>query len=116
MEVLSVLQCSLLFRSLLDSELHSKVREEVQLGPAELIFLLEDMWHKLEFSLTAAPAKRAPFFKPKSPKDIAACCVQLLPTFCTHLENCHNHFQIHTQDTHTASCFFGARHTFSSLL
>ncbi|CAB1353816.1 unnamed protein product, partial [Coregonus sp. 'balchen'] len=106
MEVLSVLQCGLLSRSLLDSELHSKVREEVQLGPAELVFLLEDMWRKLEFSLTAAPAKRAPFFKgktdksvgfshlqQKSPKDIAACCVQLLPTLCTHLENCHNHFQ-----------------------
>uniref|UniRef100_A0A8C7V2H1 FA complementation group D2 n=1 Tax=Oncorhynchus mykiss TaxID=8022 RepID=A0A8C7V2H1_ONCMY len=106
MEVLSVLQCGLLSRSLLDSELHSKVREEVQLGPAELVFLLEDMWRKLEFSLTAAPAKRVPFFKgktdksvgfshlqQKSPKDIAACCVQLLPTLCTHLENCHNHFQ-----------------------
>uniref|UniRef100_A0A8C7V8H1 FA complementation group D2 n=1 Tax=Oncorhynchus mykiss TaxID=8022 RepID=A0A8C7V8H1_ONCMY len=103
MEVLSVLQCGLLSRSLLDSELHSK---EVQLGPAELVFLLEDMWRKLEFSLTAAPAKRVPFFKgktdksvgfshlqQKSPKDIAACCVQLLPTLCTHLENCHNHFQ-----------------------
>uniref|UniRef100_A0A674C0R1 FA complementation group D2 n=1 Tax=Salmo trutta TaxID=8032 RepID=A0A674C0R1_SALTR len=108
MEVLSVLQCGLLSRSLLDSELHSKVREEVQLGPAELVFLLEDMWRKLEFSLTAAPAKRVPFFKgktdksvgfshlqQKSPKDIAACCVQLLPTLCTHLENCHNHFQVY---------------------
>lgn len=40
-----------------------QVREEVQLGPAELVFLLEDMWRKLEFSLTAAPAKRVPFFK-----------------------------------------------------
>lgn len=40
-----------------------EVREEVLLGPAELVFLLEDMLRKLEFSLTAAPAKRAPFFK-----------------------------------------------------
>ncbi|XP_034539766.1 Fanconi anemia group D2 protein [Notolabrus celidotus] len=106
MEVLSVLQCGLLSRSVLDSELQSKVREEVLLGPAELLFLLEDMLRKLEFSLTAAPAKRAPFLKGKtdksvgfshlqqmSSKDISSCCVQLLPTLCSHLENCHNHFQ-----------------------
>ncbi|XP_076603581.1 Fanconi anemia group D2 protein [Chaetodon auriga] len=106
MEVLSVLQCGMLSRTLLDSELHTKVREEVLLGPAELVFLLEDMLRKLEFSLTAAPAKRAPFLKARtdksvgfshlqqrSSKDIASCCVQLLPALCSHLENCHNHFQ-----------------------
>uniref|UniRef100_A0A3Q3XCR8 Uncharacterized protein n=1 Tax=Mola mola TaxID=94237 RepID=A0A3Q3XCR8_MOLML len=106
MEVLSVLQCGLLSRTLLDSELHTKVREEVLLGPAELVFLLEDMLRKLEFCLTAGPAKKAPFLKgrtdksvgfshlqQRSPKDIASCCVQLLPALCSHLENCHNHFQ-----------------------
>lgn len=40
-----------------------QVKEEVQLGPAELVFLLEDMWRKLDFSLAAAPAKKAPFLK-----------------------------------------------------
>uniref|UniRef100_A0AAY5EW06 FA complementation group D2 n=1 Tax=Electrophorus electricus TaxID=8005 RepID=A0AAY5EW06_ELEEL len=106
MEALGVLQCGLLSRSVLDTELHSKVREEVQLGPAELLFLLEDMWHKLKFSLASTPAKKAPFLKvkadravgfsrlqQKSSKDVATFCVQLLPTLCTHLENCHNHFQ-----------------------
>uniref|UniRef100_A0A3Q0T545 FA complementation group D2 n=1 Tax=Amphilophus citrinellus TaxID=61819 RepID=A0A3Q0T545_AMPCI len=106
-EVLSVLQCGLLSRSLLDSELHTKVREEVLLGPAELVFLLEDMHRKLEFSLTASPAKRAPFLKgrtdksvgfshlqQRSSKDIASYCVQLMPALCSHLENCHNHFQL----------------------
>nr|XP_046239793.1 Fanconi anemia group D2 protein isoform X2 [Scatophagus argus] len=106
MEVLSVLQCGLLSCSLLDSELHTEVREEVLLGPAELVFLLEDMLRKLEFSLTATPAKRAPFLKvrtdksvgfshlqQRSSKDIASFCVQLLPALCTHMENCHNHFQ-----------------------
>ncbi|XP_071351317.1 Fanconi anemia group D2 protein isoform X2 [Trachinotus anak] len=106
MEVLSVLQCGLLSRSLLDSELHTKVREEVLLGPAELVFLLEDMLRKVEFSLTAAPAKRAPFLKgrtdksvgfshlqQRSSKDIASFCVQLLPALCSHLEDCHNNFQ-----------------------
>ncbi|XP_072540677.1 Fanconi anemia group D2 protein [Salminus brasiliensis] len=105
-EVLNVLQCGLLSRSILDTELHSKVREEVQLSSPELVFLLEDMRRKLDFSLTAAPAKKAPFLKgkadkkvgfshlqQKSSKDVATCCVQLLPTLCTHLENCHNHFQ-----------------------
>uniref|UniRef100_A0A671Q924 FA complementation group D2 n=1 Tax=Sinocyclocheilus anshuiensis TaxID=1608454 RepID=A0A671Q924_9TELE len=101
-EALSVLQCGLLSRTLLDTELHSK--EEVQLGPAELLFLLEDMWRKLDFSLASAPAKKAPFLKmdravgfahlqQKNAKEIATCCMELLPTLCTHLENCHNHFQ-----------------------
>lgn len=40
-----------------------EVREEVMLGPAELVFLLDDMLRKVEFSLTAGPAKKAPFFK-----------------------------------------------------
>uniref|UniRef100_A0A8C1GLX2 FA complementation group D2 n=1 Tax=Cyprinus carpio TaxID=7962 RepID=A0A8C1GLX2_CYPCA len=105
-EVLSVLQCGLLSRTLLDTELHSKLREEVQLGPAELLFLLEDMWRKLDFSLASAPAKKAPFLKSKTDravgfahlqqknaKEIATYCIELLPTLCTHLENCHNHFQ-----------------------
>uniref|UniRef100_A0A673IIT1 Fanconi anemia group D2 protein-like n=1 Tax=Sinocyclocheilus rhinocerous TaxID=307959 RepID=A0A673IIT1_9TELE len=102
-EALSVLQCGLLSRTLLDTELHSK---EVQLSPAELLFLLEDMWRKLDFSLASAPAKKAPFLKSKTDKavgfahlqqknakEIATCCIELLPTLCTHLENCHNHFQ-----------------------
>lgn len=106
MEVLSVLQCGLLSRTLLDSELHTNVREEVLLGPAELVFLLEDFLRKLEFSLTASPAKKAPFLKAKADKtvgfshlqqktskDIASCCIQLMPALCSHLENCHNHFQ-----------------------
>ncbi|XP_076870482.1 Fanconi anemia group D2 protein [Brachyhypopomus gauderio] len=106
LEVLSVLQCGLLSRSVLDTELHSKVREEVQLGPAELLFLLEDMWRKLTFSLASTPAKKAPFPKVKadralgfsrlqhrSSRDVAVFCVQLLPAICAHLENCHNRCQ-----------------------
>ncbi|XP_028854111.1 Fanconi anemia group D2 protein [Denticeps clupeoides] len=106
MEVLSVIQCGLLSRSLLDTEMNSETREEVQLGPAELVFLLEDMWRKLEFSLSASTAKKGPFFKgkvdrtvgfshlqQKRPREVATYCIELLPTLCTHLENCHNHFQ-----------------------
>ncbi|KAF5909350.1 Fanconi anemia group D2 protein, partial [Clarias magur] len=113
MDVLNILQCGLLSRSMLDTELHTKVREEVQLGPAELVFLLEDMWRKLDFSLAASPAKKAPFLKvkadravgfshlqQKSPKDVATCCVELLSTLCTHLENCHNHFQTLLNENH----------------
>lgn len=42
-------------------------QEEVLLGPAELVFLLDDMLRKLEFSLTAGPAKKAPFLKVTGP-------------------------------------------------
>uniref|UniRef100_A0A3Q2XHS2 FA complementation group D2 n=1 Tax=Hippocampus comes TaxID=109280 RepID=A0A3Q2XHS2_HIPCM len=99
MESLSVLECGLRASSTLDSELGTKAL----LGPAELVFLLEDMLRKMEFRLTASPAKRVPFLKDKSigfshlqqksPKDVASFCVQMLPALCSHLENCHNHFQ-----------------------
>ncbi|XP_066521837.1 Fanconi anemia group D2 protein [Hoplias malabaricus] len=106
LEVLNVLLCGLLSRSVLDTELHCKMREEVQLGSAELVFLLDDMWRKLDFSLTAAPGRKAPFLKgksekavgfshlqQKSSKDVATFVIQLLPVLCIHLENCHNYFQ-----------------------
>uniref|UniRef100_H3DAV5 FA complementation group D2 n=1 Tax=Tetraodon nigroviridis TaxID=99883 RepID=H3DAV5_TETNG len=105
-EVLRMLQYGLLSRSLLDSEQQTNVRVEVCLGPAELVFLLEDMLRKLEFRLTAGPAKKAPFLKGRSDKsvgfshlqqrsvkDVVSFTVKLLPTLCSHLENCHNYFQ-----------------------
>lgn len=116
------------------------MQEEVLLGPAELVFLLDDMLRKLEFRLTAGPTKKAPFLKvakkhlsktlgrggsndskpllqlsdlfcvslqarsdksvgfshlqQRSSSDVAAFCVQLLPALCSHMENCHNHFQV----------------------
>ncbi|XP_077386659.1 Fanconi anemia group D2 protein isoform X2 [Festucalex cinctus] len=106
LEILSVLQCGLRARLTLDSDVGAKENKEVLLGPAELVFLLEDMLRKLEFRLTAALAKRVPFLKvradksigfshlqQKSPKDVASFCVQMLPALCSHLENCHNYFQ-----------------------
>lgn len=35
----------------------------------------------------------------RSSTEIVSCCVQLLPALCSHLESCHNHFQVqnHTQ-------------------
>lgn len=47
-----------------------KVRVEIRLGPAELVFLLEDMLRKLDFRLTAGPAKKAPFVKVQTPPNI----------------------------------------------
>lgn len=54
----------------------SEVQEEVQLGPAELVFLLEDMLRKLEFSLTSAPVRRAPFLKVRIAKMYHLKCQQ----------------------------------------
>jgi len=56
----------------------SEVQEEVQLGPAELVFLLEDMLRKLEFSLTSAPVRRAPFLKVRIAKMYHLKCVRFL--------------------------------------
>lgn len=125
----------------------TEVTEEVLLGPAELVFLLDDLLRKQEFSLAAGPAKRAPFLKvqskkclrlhcvcfnetklndalplfpqgrsdksvgfshlqQRSSKDVASYCVQLLPVLCSHLENCHNHFQVQTQQAAFHSSHF----------
>ncbi|XP_039629383.1 Fanconi anemia group D2 protein [Polypterus senegalus] len=105
-EVLNVLKSGLLTRSLLDSEEHTKVTEVLQLGPVELAFLLEDLSRKLEYSLSISSAKRAPFLKAKvdkhvgfshikqrSPSEIVAFCIHLLPALCSHLESTHNYFQ-----------------------
>jgi len=54
-----------------------QLQEKVMLGPAELIFLLDDMLRKLEFCLTAGPARRAPFLKART----ALCCHACHATF-----------------------------------
>uniref|UniRef100_A0A8B9KRQ9 FA complementation group D2 n=1 Tax=Astyanax mexicanus TaxID=7994 RepID=A0A8B9KRQ9_ASTMX len=75
-EVLDVLQCGLLSRSILDTELHSKVSIN-------------------NATIAGKAGKKVGFshLQQKSSRDVANFCVQLLPTLCTHLENCHNHFQ-----------------------
>lgn len=91
---------------ILDTEMHTEATEVVQLGPAELLFLLEDLSQKLENMLTAPFAKRICCFKNKgrqnigfshlhqrSVQDIVHCVVQLLTPMCNHLENIHNFFQ-----------------------
>lgn len=104
-EVFSILHCGLVTKSILDTELHTEATEVVQLGPPELLFLLEDLSQKLENMLVPA-AKRVPFFKTKGSRkigfsrlhqraaqEIAHCVVQLLTPMCNHLENIHNYFQ-----------------------
>nr|XP_032641278.1 Fanconi anemia group D2 protein [Chelonoidis abingdonii] len=63
LEVFTILHCGLLTKSILDSEMHTEAREIVQLGPAELAFLLDDLCQKLEHILIPSTAKRAPFLK-----------------------------------------------------
>uniref|UniRef100_G1MUH9 FA complementation group D2 n=1 Tax=Meleagris gallopavo TaxID=9103 RepID=G1MUH9_MELGA len=107
LEVFSVLHCGLLTRSVLDTEMHTEASEVVQLGPAELCFLLDDMCWKLEHVLTPGSTRRVPFLKEKgnkdigfshlcqrSPKEVAVCVVKLLKPLCNHMENMHNYFQV----------------------
>nr|3S4W_B Chain B, Fanconi anemia group D2 protein homolog [Mus musculus] len=105
-EVFSILHSGLVTKFILDTEMHTEATEVVQLGPAELLFLLEDLSQKLENMLTAPFAKRICCFKNKgrqnigfshlhqrSVQDIVHCVVQLLTPMCNHLENIHNFFQ-----------------------
>ncbi|XP_074952297.1 Fanconi anemia group D2 protein isoform X3 [Phalacrocorax aristotelis] len=63
LEVFTVLHCGLLTKSVLDTEMHTETREVVQLGPAELCFLLDDLCWKLEHVLTPGSTRRVPFPK-----------------------------------------------------
>ncbi|XP_053545393.1 Fanconi anemia group D2 protein [Bombina bombina] len=112
LEVFTVLQSGLLTRSLLDTEMHTKATEVVQLGPAELVFLLEDLSRKMEHILTSS-AKRITFLKTKGSRnlgfsqllqktaqEVAQTVVQLLNSLCNHVENMHNYFQALMAENH----------------
>ncbi|KAF1668097.1 Fanconi anemia group D2 protein, partial [Aptenodytes patagonicus] len=106
LEVFTVLHCGLLTKSVLDTEMHTEAREVVQLGPAELCFLLDDLCWKLEHVLTPGSTRRVPFPKAsykdigfshlcqRSPKEVAMSVVKLLKPLCNHMENMHNYFQV----------------------
>ncbi|XP_041048128.1 Fanconi anemia group D2 protein [Carcharodon carcharias] len=106
-DVFFVLQCGLVTKSLLDTELHTKATEVVQLGSAELVFLLEDLSRKLDYMLVANATKKMLFLKVKGDRDVgfshlrqmtsqalAQFAVELLNPLCNHLENAHNYFQV----------------------
>ncbi|XP_054243597.1 Fanconi anemia group D2 protein [Indicator indicator] len=106
LEVFTVLHCGLLTKSILDTEMHTEACEVVQLGPAELCFLLDDLCWKLERVLTPGSTRRVPFPKERgykdigfshlcqrTPKEVAVCVVNLLKPLCNHMENMHNYFQ-----------------------
>ncbi|XP_055503999.1 Fanconi anemia group D2 protein isoform X1 [Leucoraja erinacea] len=104
--VFFALQSGLVTKSQLDSELHTKVTEVVQLGSAELMFLLEDLSRKLDYMLVANVTKKILFLKVKgdrdvgfshlrqmTPQQLAQFTLKLLNPLCNHLENAHNFFQ-----------------------
>uniref|UniRef100_A0A670I1J1 FA complementation group D2 n=1 Tax=Podarcis muralis TaxID=64176 RepID=A0A670I1J1_PODMU len=108
LEVFSIIHSGLLTKSALDTEMHTKTHEVVQIGPTQLLFLLDDLSRKLEHMLIPAAAKRAPFFKGKgnrnvgfshlcqrSSQEVIEYAVELLKPLCSHMENMHNYFQNH---------------------
>uniref|UniRef100_A0A8C6XPW3 FA complementation group D2 n=1 Tax=Naja naja TaxID=35670 RepID=A0A8C6XPW3_NAJNA len=113
LEVFTILHCGLLTKSVLDSEMHTKIREVVQLEPTELLFLLEDLYRKMEHMLIPAPARRTPFLKGKGNKnagfshlcqstsqEVIEYAAELLKPLCIHIENMHNHFQTLIAENH----------------
>ncbi|XP_026577278.1 Fanconi anemia group D2 protein [Pseudonaja textilis] len=113
LEVFTILHCGLLTKSVLDSEMHTKIREVVQLEPTELLFLLEDLYRKMEHVLIPAPARRTPFLKGKGNKnagfshlcqstsqEVIEYAAELLKPLCNHIENMHNHFQTLITENH----------------
>uniref|UniRef100_UPI00398E4C27 Fanconi anemia group D2 protein isoform X2 n=1 Tax=Pristiophorus japonicus TaxID=55135 RepID=UPI00398E4C27 len=120
-DVFFVLQCGLVTKSLLDTELHTKVTEVVQLGSSELVFLLEDLSRKLDYMLVATASKKMLFLKVKgdrdvgfshlrqmTPQQLAQFAVELLNPLCNHLENAHNYFQVMMADNNGVVDVLGA--------
>ncbi|KAM7335340.1 hypothetical protein ACRRTK_005817 [Alexandromys fortis] len=70
-EVFSILHSGLVTKFILDTEMHTEATEVVQLGPAELLFLLEDLSQKLENILTPSFAKRMCFLKSLSAENLS---------------------------------------------
>ncbi|XP_066207881.1 Fanconi anemia group D2 protein isoform X4 [Saccopteryx leptura] len=114
MEVFSILHCGLVTKFIFDTEMHPKATEIVQLQPPELLFLLEDLSHKVENMLTPSVARRVLFLKSKgsqniglsnlqqrSSQEVARCIVQLLTPMCNHLENINNYFQCLSVENHS---------------
>uniref|UniRef100_A0A670HZN1 FA complementation group D2 n=1 Tax=Podarcis muralis TaxID=64176 RepID=A0A670HZN1_PODMU len=113
LEVFSIIHSGLLTKSALDTEMHTKTHEVVQIGPTQLLFLLDDLSRKLEHMLIPAAAKRAPFFKGKgnrnvgfshlcqrSSQEVIEYAVELLKPLCSHMENMHNYFQALIAENH----------------
>ncbi|CAL1539003.1 unnamed protein product, partial [Lymnaea stagnalis] len=105
-KVFNILNAGIITRAALDSEMHTRATEELQIGLAELHFLLEDLALKLKHSLIASASKRRTFFKVRtsknvgysmldhfSPSHIATEASKLLPCLCDHLERACNFFQ-----------------------
>ncbi|XP_053233340.1 Fanconi anemia group D2 protein isoform X3 [Podarcis raffonei] len=113
LEVFSIIHSGLLTKSALDTEMHTKTHEVVQIGPTQLLFLLDDLSRKLEHMLIPVAAKRAPFFKGKgnrnvgfshlcqrSSQEVIEYAVELLKPLCNHMENMHNYFQALIAENH----------------
>lgn len=105
-EVVSILRCGLVTKVTLDTEMHTEATEVLQLGPPELLFLLEDLSQKLEIMLVPACTKRMPFLKNKGSRNVGFShlqqssapqvvyfVVRLMTPLCNHLENIYNYFQ-----------------------
>ncbi|XP_038596220.1 Fanconi anemia group D2 protein [Tachyglossus aculeatus] len=106
LEVFSVLHCRLWTPSPLAAEFLSVDPELNQLEPPHLLFLLDDLFRKMENSLPPL-AKRSPFLtskrsknvgfshlQQKSTDEIARCFLQLLTPLSNHMEVIHNYFQV----------------------
>ncbi|KAM6162731.1 Fanconi anemia group D2 protein [Erethizon dorsatum] len=112
-EVFSILHCGLVTKVILDTDMHTEATEVLQLGPPELLFLLDDLSQKLENLLLPSCAKRMSFLKSKgsrnigfshlyqsSASEVVHCVVQLMTPMCNHLENIHNYFQCLVPENH----------------
>ncbi|XP_077977229.1 Fanconi anemia group D2 protein-like [Glandiceps talaboti] len=105
-DVFSILNCGLVTKAVLDTEMHTKETTVLQIQPPQLEFLLEDLTKKLDHVLIASASKRRTFLKTKgdkntgfshldhhSPVEIAKRAVKLLPSMCDHLESASGFFQ-----------------------
>uniref|UniRef100_A0A6I8MXM0 FA complementation group D2 n=1 Tax=Ornithorhynchus anatinus TaxID=9258 RepID=A0A6I8MXM0_ORNAN len=118
LEVFSILHCRLWTPSPLAAEFLTVDPELNQLEPPQLLFLLDDLFRKMENTLSPV-AKQLPFLtkgknagfshlQQKSTDEIARCFLQLLTPLSNHMEVIHNYFQVrHLNDMEGAPTMHG---------
>ncbi|XP_044183012.1 Fanconi anemia group D2 protein-like isoform X2 [Acropora millepora] len=106
LKAFGILECELVSRAVLDSEMNTEETTILRLQAPQLEFLLEDLSRKLQHSLSASASSRRTFLKVRhdklvgfsnlsrySSKDVATFVVDLLPSLCEHLEATSAFFQ-----------------------
>ncbi len=92
LSVFKSLGFGVLSRTFLDSEFHTRSKDELKIRPPQLAFLLEDLQSKTSAAFTVFGSKgKSGHF---SGQDLSKTMATILPSLCGHLESTCEFFQV----------------------